>query len=253
MKISFKLVSIFILLNTMFSIIFTTPILAFTQTIDIKVANPNKKQKIIDFPSKDFISQAEQWGNRLYRKWSKTITEQEKKEIGYYAGVGYREINTYLRIHKGELSGENPNIEKKVAYLDHAFHHARLKDSIVVYRRVTEAAFGLSPNTLLNEMGQINFDTLQTFRKNYKGKMNKDAAYMSTSIIKDPVTEFSELPILLRIVLPKGVQAAYIAPLSPTPEELELLLPRGTVYKITNITPIIQKERQYVLVDAIVE
>nr|WP_277679590.1 ADP-ribosyltransferase [Bacillus thuringiensis] len=198
------------------------------------------------------MSQAEQWGSKLYRKWSKTITEQEKREIGYYAGVGYREINTYLRTHKGEMSGNNPEIEKKVVHLDRAFQHARLKDSIVVYRRVTETAFGLSRNTLLNDKGQINFDILQTFRMNYEGKTNKDAAYMSTSIVKDPVSEFSELPILLRIVLPKGAQAAYIAPLSPTPEELELLLPRGTVYKITNITPIIQKERQYVLVDAIV-
>lgn len=54
------------------------------------------------------------------------------------------------------------------------------------------------------------------------------------------------------MIVPKGNTAAYIAPLSPSPEEMELLLPRNTSYQITNITPIIQNEHPYILIDATV-
>lgn len=109
-----------------------------------------------------------------------------EKEIGSYAGIGYRDINTYLRTYNGQLLGVNPNIEEKIKQLDHALQTAKLMDTIVVYRRVSETAFGSSQQSLIDKNNQINLTQLQEFKQNFLGKYKKEYAYMSTSIIKDP-------------------------------------------------------------------
>lgn len=252
MQIQSTLLKIVLSLSTLFSFISLslTPSVYAAESIII----PEKKDKsVIDFYTLDFLSQAKSWGNEYCSTWINNITELEKKEIGSYAGVGYRDINTYLRTYNGELLGVKFDIEEKIRHLDHALQTAKLKDTIVVYRRVSETAFGTSTQTLIDKNNQIDSTQLQEFKRNHLGKQKKEYAYMSTSIIKDPTPEFSKLPILLRMVVPKGNIAAYIAPLSPSPEEMELLLPRNTSYQITNITPVIQNEHQYILVDAVIE
>lgn len=84
-----------------------------------------------------------------------------KKEIGSYAGIGYRDINTYLRTYNGQLLGVNPNIEEKIKQLDHALQTAKLMDTIVVYRRVSETAFGSSQQSLIDK-------TIKLILLNYK-------------------------------------------------------------------------------------
>ncbi|PGS78481.1 hypothetical protein COC69_15180 [Bacillus cereus] len=251
MKIQSKLLTFCLFLSTLFSFI-SVPLTPSVYAAEPNIIVKDTKANIIDFPTLDHLPQAESWGNEYYSTWVNNITELEKKEIGFYAGVGYRDINTYLRTYNGQLPGVKPKIEEKIRNLDHAFQTAKLKDTIAVYRRVSETAFGLPQQTLIDKNNQINPTQLQEFKQNFLGKSKKEYAYMSTSIIKDPAPEFSKLPILLRLIVPKGNIAAYIAPLSPSPEEMELLLPRDTSYQITNITPVIQNECQYILIDATV-
>lgn len=251
MKTSSKLLKFCLFLSTLFSFI-SVPLTPSVYAAESSIAAVNKDESAIDFYTLDYLSQAKSWGNEYYSTWANNITELEKKEIGSYAGIGYRDINTYLRTYNGQLPGVNPNIEEKIKQLDHALQTAKLMDAIVVYRRVSETAFGLSKQSLIDKNNQINLTQLQEFKQNFLGKYKKEYAYMSTSIIKDPSPEFSRLPILLRMIVPKGNIAAYIAPLSPSPEEMELLLPRNTSYQITNITPVIQNEQPYILIDATV-
>ncbi|EOP90895.1 hypothetical protein IGM_02157 [Bacillus cereus HuB4-4] len=251
MKIQSKLLTFFLVFSTFFSF-FSVPLTSSVFAAESKVIVGSKGKDIIDFYSLDYLSQAKSWGNECYSTWVNTITELEKREIGSYAGVGYRDINTYLRTYNGQLLGVKPDIEEKIRRLDSSLQTAILKDTIAVYRRVSETAFGLSSQTLIDQNNQINSIQLQAFKQNFLGKYKKEYAYMSTSIIKDPAPEFSKLPILLRIIVPKGNIAAYIAPLSPSPEEMELLLPRNTSYQINNITPISQYNYPYILVDATV-
>ncbi|EOP91341.1 hypothetical protein IGM_01987 [Bacillus cereus HuB4-4] len=251
MKIQSKVLKSILAFSTVLSFI-SVPQAISVYAAESKVSVEIKDKNIIDFYSLEYLSQAKSWGNEYYSTWINTITELEKKEIGYYAGVGYRDINTYLRNYNGQLLGVKPDIEEKIKRLDYSLQTATLKDTIAVYRRVSETAFGLSNQSLIDQNSQINHDQLQEFKKKFLGKYKKEYAYMSTSIIKDPAPEFSKLPILLRMVVPKGNIAAYIAPLSPSPEEMELLLPRDTSYQITNITPVTQSESPYILIDATV-
>nr|WP_257150172.1 ADP-ribosyltransferase [Bacillus cereus] len=102
------------------------------------------------------------------------MTELEKKEIGYYAGVGYRDINTYLRNYNGQLLGVKPDIEEKIKRLDYSLQTATLKDTIAVYRRVSETAFGLSNQSLINQNNQVNHNQLQEFKKNFLANIKKN-------------------------------------------------------------------------------
>ncbi|WP_254849764.1 ADP-ribosyltransferase [Bacillus cereus] len=48
----------------------------------------------------------------------------------------------------------------------------------------------------------------------------------------------------MKIHVPKGVPAIYVDLLSTVPGEMELLLPRNRTYKVTNISPVIEKKQR---------
>ncbi|MHA2896482.1 ADP-ribosyltransferase [Bacillus cereus] len=48
----------------------------------------------------------------------------------------------------------------------------------------------------------------------------------------------------------KGYQLFYVAPLSQVYEEMGLLLLRNRTYKVTNISPMVEKNKAYTMVDA---
>ncbi|OOR72471.1 hypothetical protein BLX06_24660 [Bacillus cereus] len=61
---------------------------------------------------------------------------------------------------------------------------------------------------------------------------------------KDAAKTFSLQSILMKIHVPKGVPAIYVDLLSTVPGEMELLLPRNRTYKVTNISPVIEKKQR---------
>ncbi|WP_286118851.1 ADP-ribosyltransferase [Thermoactinomyces sp. DSM 45891] len=206
-------------------------------------------------------SEADEWGNELFNLWNKLAPQVEKDIVRGYTMADYSSINSYLRSDFFE-GLDQAKIEKSIKHMDKAFSRTRLYQDTIVYRRVSERAFGMQNGDLINEDSKINMDGFEGFKTLFQGKMKKDPAYMSTSIIKDAASGFSELPILMKIHVPQGVPAMYLAPLSNFPDEMELLLPRNRTYKVTNISPVtekisekdeegktIERDREYVLVD----
>ncbi|PEJ75382.1 hypothetical protein CN685_10315 [Bacillus wiedmannii] len=53
----------------------------------------------------------------------------------------------------------------------------------------------------------------------------------------------------MKIHVPTGVPAIYVDPLSNFSGEMELLLPRNRVYQVTDISPVIEKEKEYIMLD----
>ncbi|WP_255404673.1 ADP-ribosyltransferase [Thermoactinomyces sp. DSM 45892] len=206
-------------------------------------------------------SEADEWGNELFSLWNKLAPQVEKDIVRGYTMADYSAINGYLRSNFFE-GLDQAKIEKSIKHMDKAFSRVRLFQDTIVYRRVSERAFGLQNGDLINDDSKINMDRFEGFKTLFQGKMKKDPAYMSTSIMKDVAGGFSELPILMKIHVPQGVPAMYLAPLSNFPDEMELLLPRNRTYKVTNISPVtekisekdeegktIERDREYVLVD----
>ncbi|EJQ97267.1 hypothetical protein II5_05997 [Bacillus cereus MSX-A1] len=195
--------------------------------------------------------EAMDWGNNLFNLWDKLTPRIEKDIIRGYTAANYQTINGYLRSeYFNPLDQEK--VERSVKLMDRAFSRVRLQEDMIVYRRVSERSFGLKSGEfgeLMNEESRINMSAFETFKRLFQGKYKKDPTYISTSIVKDAAESFSHLPILMKIHIPKGVPAIYVAPLSHLPEEDELLLPRNRTYKVTNILPVIEEDREYIMLD----
>ncbi|OQR54861.1 ADP ribosyltransferase [Bacillus sp. CDB3] len=211
----------------------------------------------LDFHSK-CKPEATAWGNELFNLWNKLTPQVEKDAIRSYSSMGAGMVNSFLRNDYFDVLDQE-KVEKSIKQIDRAFSRVRLHDDMIVYRRVSESAFGLPENSLVkldlqeddpvNSTSKINMESFEFFKNRFQGKYKKDPAYMSTSIVKDAAEAFSERPILMKIHVPKGVPAIYVDPLSSFPGEMELLLPRNRTYKVTNISPVIEKDKEYIMVD----
>ncbi|MHB0802415.1 ADP-ribosyltransferase [Bacillus thuringiensis] len=213
----------------------------------------------LDFKS-ECKSEATAWGKEFFNLWNKLTPQVEKDTVRDYTGGGYGDINRYLRSDYFDVIDQEKT-EASIKQMDRAFSRVRLHDDMVVYRRVSESAFNLpdyisnyllektGETTLVNKDLKVNVEKLEIFKNMFQGRYKKDPAYISTSIVKDVATGFNELPILMKIHVPKGVPAVYVDPLSNAQGEMELLLPRNRTYKVTNISPVIEKDREYVQVD----
>ncbi|ANS51764.1 ADP ribosyltransferase [Bacillus thuringiensis] len=210
-----------------------------------------------DFKS-ECKSEATDWGKEFFDLWNKLTPKVEKDAVRDYTGGGYYHINEYLRSGYFDVLDQEKT-EKSIKQIDRAFSRVKLHDDMIVYRRVSESAFGLPENSLVkldvkeddpvNSTSKINTESFEHFKNSFQGKYKKDPAYMSTSIVKDAAKQFSLHPILMKIHVPKGVPAIYVDPLSNFPGEMELLLPRNRTYKVTNISPVIEKDKEYVMLD----
>ncbi|MEK4503908.1 ADP-ribosyltransferase [Bacillus sp. FSL R12-0069] len=211
----------------------------------------------LDFHSK-CKTEAESWGNELFNLWNKLTPQVEKDVVRGYTAMDYHMINSYLRSDYFDVLDQEKT-EASIKQIDRAFSRVRLHEDIIVYRRVREGAFGLPENSLVkldlkeddpdNSTAKINMESFEFFKNRFQGKYKKDPAYMSTSIVKDAAEAFSMAPILMKIHVPNGVPAIYVDPLSKNPGEMELLLPRNRTYKVKNISPVIEKDKEYIMVD----
>jgi len=97
-----------------------------------------------------------------------------------------------------------------------------LPDDIIVSRRVTPEAFGLTPETMGLDEGGI---------EDFTGKLIADRGYGSTNI-GTPLGQ--NTGILMTVAVPKGTQA--IIP-GDGPGDREVVLDRDQEYRITKVTP----------------
>ncbi|PFK06903.1 ADP-ribosyltransferase [Bacillus cereus] len=197
----------------------------------------------LDF--KEDRERAHEWGTVSYGTWLRGLTLTEHRAIDQYSGGDYRIINNYLRFHEGNL-GADSVLDPKIQQIDKALKRAKTLDTITVYRRVGETAFGLEANSL-RVGSRIDPEKARAFAETFINKTRKEHAYMSTSLVKQPVNVF---PILLHITVPKGAHGAYIESISQKPEEMELLLARGYTYQIDGISIVNENGRESLKVSA---
>ncbi|PGM91495.1 ADP-ribosyltransferase [Bacillus cereus] len=197
----------------------------------------------IDF--KEDRERAHEWGSASYGTWLRGLTLTEHRAIDKYSGGDYRNINNYLRFHEGNL-GADGVLDPTIQQIDKALKRAKTPGTLTVYRRVGETAFGLEANSL-RVGGTIDPEKAKEFAETFINKTRKEHAYISTSLVKQPVNVF---PILLHITVPKGSHGAYIESISQKPEEMELLLARGYSYQIDGISIVNEQGRESLKVSA---
>lgn len=196
----------------------------------------------------DFVhdrERAHEWGAESYGSWLRELPLTEQRAIDQYSGGEYRAINNYLRFYEGNL-GADGVLDPKIQLIDRALRKARTPEAIAVYRRVGETAFGLEANSL-RVGSMIDQEKAREFAETFINTTRTEHAYVSTSLVKQPVNVF---PILLHITVPQGSHGAYIESISQHPEEMELLLARGYSYRIDGISIITEEGRQSLKVSA---
>jgi hypothetical protein len=153
------------------------------------------------------------WGAQHNGDWEKRMTTDETKSLRAYADTSFSErINPELRGGKSISAGD----QAKMTSLDSALAKAEpLSSDTRVYR-------GLS-------------SVPDSWRV---GSVVKDAGYMSTTVDRDTALRNFGGQILMDIRAPAGMQAGYMNDVlsAKHSNESELLFPRGTSVKITNIS-----------------
>ena len=142
--------------------------------------------------------------NQENEKWAKGLSAAQRAAVGRYTSDdGFAAINRGLR--KGE------SIEQEVVgHLDNALASSKVPETITVYR------------------GVRNF----SYDKVTVGQAFRDKAYASTTARLSKAKEFAgNKGTLLAITVPAGSRGGYLDVLSGF-DESELLLPRGSLFRI---------------------
>lgn len=172
------------------------------------------------------LDEAEAWAGR-FSSWSRKLTDDERKSAKYYQGNGFKDLNPALRTGKIEgtkkFQGEDTApMRDHRDNLDSLIAKSELDRGIVVYRGSTTDWIG-------------DIDRLP-------GTIFEDKGYTSTSLNPAQAKRFNKFAApgketaLFEISVPRGARAAFMDK-AKDPDalawEYEMLLPRGTRYRIT--------------------
>jgi hypothetical protein len=166
-------------------------------------------------PARDFgddMKAADNWALAQSEGAFGSMPGDEQDALFDYQGSGYYYINRGLR-------GNNLDAEDaaKVKLIDSAMSRASISESVVVHRGMTGAAFGSG---------------------NATGKTITDSGYVSTSLNRKVAYGYSSDrgDVQVQIRLPKGSKALYIDTMSENVTEYEMLLPRGSRFRVISDT-----------------
>lgn len=163
-------------------------------------------------------------------EWRDKMSEQEYNGVYKYTGSSYIQMNQYLR--DGKMgSGENPNLEKLILNCQKGLKKFKLDEDLRVYRQ--------SSSQLLEQLGIPSYvggfwgnkPEFMSVLKSRIGSVVKDHGFTSTSMLKNAWSG----DVKYEINIPKGTNCAYVAHMSQHHSEMELLLNRGTSFRITGV------------------
>lgn len=159
------------------------------------------------------------------------LSTPQKKAIEGYSGADARIINDNLR-GKESFRVLNDNDHKQIAVMDSAIASHELPEDTALYRGFTLSPRGIS--------------------KVKVGQTITDKSFVSTSLNPDVAHSYSGAKkgvkgsVIMKVNAPKGTKGLPMSTLSEWPGEHEVLLPRGTTFKITSM----RKEKGVTYVDA---
>lgn len=176
---------------------------------------------------------ATQWGTDNYTSWLNNLTSNELRDINNYLGGGYSAINKYLL--DGTI-GENTSkdeLEEKISNISSALKKKPIPEDIITYRRMGPNEFNLDLTSPEYDFNKI--ENIEKFKENWLGKTVKVNTFISTTILSNNISAFAKRKLILRLHLPKGINASYVSVAEGYKNEYEILIDRGYSYRIDNI------------------
>lgn len=143
--------------------------------------------------------------------WIQELTDKEKRAIQKYTyNSGDKKPNRFFERLNAMLRGDLPEDEKLRIYADiisSALNKSRIKRDVIAYRNLDVDLYsGFEVNDLIIE-----------------------EQFISTSV---PKRAALEKPYKVVIYIPKGSGGAYIEAISKYPKQRELLLDKGTIFRV---------------------
>lgn len=143
--------------------------------------------------------------------WIQELTDKEKRAIQKYTyNSGDKKPNRFFERLNAMLRGDLPEDEKLRIYADtisSALNKSRIKRDVIAYRNLDVDLYsGFEVNDLIIE-----------------------EQFISTSVSKRAALE---KPYKVVIYIPKGSGGAYIESISKYPKQRELLLDKGTIFRV---------------------
>ena len=155
--------------------------------------------------------------------WWNKLPADQRIGVREYTGSTYTQMNNYLRKNKFG-KGENPYIEKLIRDCERGIAKQKLPESVMVWRK--------SSAQLLEKLGLTYAGDPEAFVKETQrrvGSTVKDKGFTSTST----KTNRWSGSVHYEIKIPKGASAAYVNQISEHEGEMEIIINRGTIYRVT--------------------
>lgn len=153
-----------------------------------------------------------------YTNPNSRFTRAEWDQLGSYKDSRYKPVNEYLRtgsISRDDTGFYAKNVDTWIADIDSAIEKSVIKDDVTAWRGMDADLFkNMSP-----------------------GDVFMDPAYTSTSLRSSIFKDFARTGHV-EVRIPKGYQGIYMEAFDPAQQlkEMELLLKRGTRFRIISIT-----------------
>ena len=159
-------------------------------------------------------------GEEFAADWVDRLTDEESLQLRTYTEVGYSAVNMGLR--DGKLDASDPT----VATLDAAVARYELPEDTTLYRGIGSSMF---VTTGSGGLAKLDLEV---------GMVLTDRAFVSTTTDKDFALGWArrgqgERAAVLRITVPRGTRAAPIYTVSEHQNEAEVLLGRGSSFRLT--------------------
>ncbi|WP_327239966.1 protein phosphatase [Streptomyces sp. NBC_01318] len=159
------------------------------------------------------------YGRKHWNDYVDQLDPSAKQALRDYTGEtfpSYHDMNGYLRGTEGY--GPSAAVTHDIAEMDRVMSSRPVPDDIMVVRGT-----GLGHLKLASPFEML-------------GETYPDAGYTSTSLGDHPVSSFKGKEAILRLRVPKGTPALWLERVSQFDvSERELLLARGTEYKVTRV------------------
>lgn len=203
-------------------------LLPFNQVV-VSNSFKNERQDDIGMATSVFIPQSDELHQKLITHYSKTkYDSRELEAIRHFTDLGHIDINdrlsslpTGIPAHKIERRDSADALPDLVGSIDSALKRTRVPEDFITYAKIHDAAdtSQLVPGSTFKFRG---FRNTSIHLPNVLNTTSKD----NIGISGRPTVS------ILQLNVKKNSRGLYASDYSPTPEEREFILPRGTQVKV---------------------
>lgn len=158
------------------------------------------------------------------KEWLSKMSDEERNGVITYTGGAYKPINEYLR--NGLYgTGKDPHLEDIIRRATAGLKQYTLEKDIQTYRKSTDDLL-----SKINVKFKGDIDKFINEVKGFAGTEIRDKGFTSSSTSRSPW----DGAVWYEIRVPSGTKAAFVKSISHFSSESEVLLSRGTHFKIVD-------------------